>query len=214
MEETTIREKIFKKMRNALLEKNDNPFRDTEGDFSIYPSFKETDELTFAQEFTKLGGKFAYCEDTSDLAEKIKYIVHENKGKKIFLFEETLKPLMEEFEIDFSDDPKNLTNPALAITYCEMLVARTGSILVSSRQLSGRRLIAFPDVHVVVAFTNQISDHLKVAFERLKVKYNNKLPSTITMISGASRTADIEKTLVMGAHGPKELYLLLVEAET
>jgi L-lactate dehydrogenase complex protein LldG len=42
-------------------------------------------------------------------------------------------------------------------------------------------------------------------------KYGNKLPSMISMITGASRTADIEKTLVMGAHGPKELVLFLID---
>jgi len=213
MEETTVREKIFKQLRLALLEKTDNPFKDTEMDSAIYAPFKESAELTFAQEFTKIGGKFAYCEDRSDLAEKLKYITQENNNKRIYLFEATLKPLLEEYEIDFTDDPKNLTNPALAITYCENLVSRTGSIIVSSRQLSGRRLIAFPEIHVVVAYTNQITDHLKDALEQLKAKYDNKLPSAISCITGPSRTADIEKTLVMGAHGPKELYVLLVEAE-
>jgi len=54
---------------------------------------------------------------------------------------------------------------------------------------------------------------IKDALENIKEKYPVGFPSLVTLISGASRTADIEKTLVMGAHGPKELYLLLVEAE-
>lgn len=213
MEETTIKEKIFKKIRIALLEKSENPFKDIETDGNIFNDFKESAELTFAQEFTKVGGKFAYCEDKFDLAEKIKYIVHENKDKRLYVFEETLKPLLEDFEISYTDDPKALTNPSMSITYCERLIARTGSVLVSSRQLSGRRLVAFPEVHIVVATTDQITGHLKEALDELKAKYNNKLPSSITMITGPSRTADIEKTLVMGAHGPKELYVLLVEAD-
>jgi len=180
---------------------------------NIFNDFKESAELTFAQEFTKVGGKFAYCEDKYDLVEKIKYIFHENKDKRLYLFEETLKPLLQDVEVDFTDDPKALTNPSMAVTYCEMLIARTGSVLVSSRQLSGRRLVAFPEVHVVVATTDQIADHLKEALDGIKQKYNNKLPSAITLITGPSRTADIEKTLVMGAHGPKELYVLLVEAD-
>lgn len=213
MEETTIKEKIFKKIRIALLEKSENPFRDIETDGNIFNDFKESAELTFAQEFTKVGGKFAYCEDKYDMAEKIKYIAHENKDKRLYVFEENLKPLLEDFEVDFTDDPKGLTNPSMAITYCETLIARTGSVLVSSRQLSGRRLVAFPEVHVVVATTDQIAGHLKEALDGIKEKYNNKLPSAITLITGPSRTADIEKTLVMGAHGPKELYVLLVEAD-
>jgi L-lactate dehydrogenase complex protein LldG len=46
----------------------------------------------------------------------------------------------------------------------------------------------------------------------LMEKYKNKMPSFITMASGPSRTADIEKTLVVGVHGPKEVYVFLVEA--
>ncbi|HNU15372.1 MAG TPA: LUD domain-containing protein, partial [Chitinophagaceae bacterium] len=43
-------------------------------------------------------------------------------------------------------------------------------------------------------------------------KYGNNLPSLITFATGPSRTADIEKTLVVGVHGPKEVYLFLVES--
>jgi L-lactate dehydrogenase complex protein LldG len=53
---------------------------------------------------------------------------------------------------------------------------------------------------------------LKDALQAVKDKYGNNLPSLITFASGPSRTADIEKTLVVGVHGPKEVYLFLVEA--
>ena len=52
---------------------------------------------------------------------------------------------------------------------------------------------------------------LKDGFNRLKEKYGQKLPSMISTITGPSRTADIEKTLVLGAHGPKELYVFLID---
>ncbi|MOA49007.1 Lactate utilization protein C [compost metagenome] len=52
---------------------------------------------------------------------------------------------------------------------------------------------------------------LKDAFALLKEKYEEHLPSNITVISGPSRTADIEKTLVLGAHGPKEFYVFLID---
>ena len=45
----------------------------------------------------------------------------------------------------------------------------------------------------------------------MKKKYPDNYPSMISLITGPSRTADIEKTLVMGAHGPKELYVFLIE---
>jgi L-lactate dehydrogenase complex protein LldG len=53
---------------------------------------------------------------------------------------------------------------------------------------------------------------LKDAFVFLKEKYQKGMPSLISFASGPSRTADIEKTLVTGVHGPKEVYCFLVEA--
>ena len=213
MEETTTREKIYKSIRNALIEKNDNPFPDVDFESPVFNELKESKDVTFAQEFTKIGGKFAYCEDNNDMAEKLKYIIQENKGMNVFCFDQTLQPLLDEHKISFIDHPKDILDPGIGITYCECLVARLGSVVVSSRQLSGRRLNVFPEIHIVVATTNQLVKDLKNAFGFLKDKYNSQMPSAITVISGPSRTADIEKTLVMGAHGPKQLFVLLVEED-
>jgi L-lactate dehydrogenase complex protein LldG len=91
------------------------------------------------------------------------------------------------------------------------LIERTGSILVSSRQSAGRRLGIYPPVHIVVASVSQIVPDIKDGLGFIRKKYGNKLPSMISLVTGASRTADIEKTLVMGAHGPRELVLFLID---
>jgi len=95
------------------------------------------------------------------------------------------------------------------LTGCEFLVAHLGSVLISSAQISGRRLNVFPETHIVVANEVQIVDFLDNALEKLQEKYKNKLPSLISNITGPSRTADIEKTLVMGMHGPKTLIVII-----
>jgi L-lactate dehydrogenase complex protein LldG len=81
--------------------------------------------------------------------------------------------------------------------------------MVSSK--TSRRLNVYPEIHVVIAYANQLVDDLKDAFVAVQNKYSCKLPSMLSVITGPSRTADIEKTLVMGAHGPRELFLILVE---
>lgn len=83
--------------------------------------------------------------------------------------------------------------------------------MVSSGLSSGRRLNFFPEKHLVVAYASQLVPETKDALISMREKYNGKLPSMITQISGASRTADIEKTLVMGMHGPKEIYVFFVD---
>jgi len=95
------------------------------------------------------------------------------------------------------------------ITGCEYLVAETGSILVSSAQQGGRRLFIYPPAHIVIASKKQVVLSLEDGYAALSEKYQNNLPSQILLITGPSRTADIEKTLILGAHGPKELHVFL-----
>jgi len=96
------------------------------------------------------------------------------------------------------------------VTSCEALVAQTGSILVSSRTCGGRALSILPHVHVVVATVDQIVPTLADALHAAKRRYDGHLPSMLSFITGPSRTGDIERILVLGAHGPKELLVVLV----
>ena len=98
-----------------------------------------------------------------------------------------------------------------AITECEFLVARTGSVLISSASYGGRQLNVFPPVHIVIAKRSQLVPFVTDALQALQEKYLGALPSLVSLISGPSRTADIEKTLVMGAHGPRKLYVFIAE---
>lgn len=76
---------------------------------------------------------------------------------------------------------------------------------------SGRSVGIFSPVHIVIAFVNQLVFDIKDALQKLKDKYGNELPSMISFQTGPSRTSDIEKTSVIGVHGPKEVYVFLIE---
>jgi L-lactate dehydrogenase complex protein LldG len=91
------------------------------------------------------------------------------------------------------------------ITQCDALVAQTGSVLVTSRSAGGRALSVLPPHHVVLAHRRQLVPDLPEAFELLKSTYAPNYPSFISFITGPSRTGDIERILVLGAHGPKKL---------
>jgi len=90
-------------------------------------------------------------------------------------------------------------------TGCDCLVAQTGSIFVSTRSAGGRALSIWPPVHLVIARRDQIVPDLPAAFALLRDRYGGRWPSALCLITGPSRTSDIEKTLVLGAHGPKRL---------
>lgn len=96
------------------------------------------------------------------------------------------------------------------ITECDALIAQTGSVLVTSKSTGGRSLSVLPPHHVVLARREQLLRDLPEAFEFLKRKYASNYPSMISFITGPSRTGDIERILVLGAHGPKKLTIFCV----
>lgn len=96
------------------------------------------------------------------------------------------------------------------VTACESLVAQTGSVLVSSDSCGGRSLSVLPHVHLVVATAGQVVGTLADAFARARERYGGRMPSMLSFITGPSRTGDIERILVLGAHGPRELVVILV----
>jgi L-lactate dehydrogenase complex protein LldG len=96
------------------------------------------------------------------------------------------------------------------ITECDALIAQTGSVLVTNRSAGGRALSVLPPHHVVIARRDQLLRDLPAGFELVKKKYAASYPSMISFITGPSRTGDIERILVLGAHGPKKLTIFCV----
>jgi L-lactate dehydrogenase complex protein LldG len=94
------------------------------------------------------------------------------------------------------------------ITKAELLVALTGSVLVSS-SCGGRGASVVAPVHIVVATLDQLVPDLDTAFARIRERGLEFKNSYLCLITGSSRTADIEKILVMGAHGPRRLIVVL-----
>ncbi len=213
MDETTSREKVLKKVRNALISKNENPFTSIDIDSPVYSKVEDTPDITFAQEFTKVSGKFIYCEDVKELKENLSALIAENEWNNIFCIDPEIERVLKDAGISYKSDEDDFLSMEVGITHCEYLIARLGSIMISSRQISGRRMNVFPEHHIVIANTSQIVPDIKDALLGMKERYGKDLPSLVSVITGPSRTADIEKTLVMGAHGPKELYLFLIDNE-
>jgi L-lactate dehydrogenase complex protein LldG len=207
---TTPKEKFLKKIRKALLEKRDNPYPNLE-ELPLYPPTTELPEVIFAEEFIKVSGQFIYCEDEIQFIENILLLAEDKKWRKIYCWEPELQELLNRYEYPYYATDKDFELAEVGLTLCEALIARNGSIMVTNANAAGRRLSIFPHYHVVVAYTSQLVMDLKDAFKIIKNKYGNQLPSMISTITGPSRTADIEKTLVLGAHGPKELFVILLD---
>ena len=205
------KENMLKKIRKALSDSTPLPFPKSEGNQSVFQPLQQEPEVEFAEQFTQLQGKFIYCINRQELAFQLSSLVKKQDWNKVYCLEDKL---IETVALQLSDRlvKTDLANCDVSITGCECLVARTGSIVMSAAQSSGRSTSVYAPIHICIAFTNQIVYDVKDALQAAKDKYGNNLPSLITFATGPSRTADIEKTLVVGVHGPKEVYVFLVEA--
>jgi L-lactate dehydrogenase complex protein LldG len=210
MKETTSKEKMLKKIRKALLEKRDNPYPNLE-DTPLYEEYNDHLDVLFAGQLSAVSGNFVFCEDEIQLIENLLDLTEKNNWRRIYAWETGLQSLLSKYEFPFYSSDTEFLNADVGITYCEALVARNGSVLVSNGTAAGRRLSIYPHIHIVIAYTSQLVLDLKDGFKVLKEKYPENMPSMVSNITGPSRTADIEKTLVLGAHGPKELYVFLLE---
>ena len=205
---SAAKENILKRIRQALSNPVPLPFPQSEGTQSVFKNSTEDDAIVFAEAFTKLQGKFSFCFDEAELLTQLQILIRERNWTNIYCREDKFLPLLNALQVKPYSD---LATCDVSITGCEYLVARTGTIVMSAAQQSGRTTSVYAPVHICIAFSNQVIPDIKDALLFLKEKYSGNIPSLITFASGPSRTADIEKTLVTGVHGPKEVYCFLVE---
>jgi L-lactate dehydrogenase complex protein LldG len=207
---SSAKHNILKKIRQALATPVPAPFPQHENaDNFFHPSTQEL-EIEFAENFTKLLGKFAFCANEKELADQLNILSKAREWNKIFCREAGIKHDLHTNGFSNFEAP-NIHTCDASITSCELLIARTGSILMSSGQKSGRTTSVYAPVHICIAYTDQLVYDIKDGLEFIRRKYKENIPSLITLATGPSRTADIEKTLVVGVHGPKEVFCFLVE---
>jgi L-lactate dehydrogenase complex protein LldG len=205
------RENILNRIKKALEKPVPLPFPKSEDEQNIFPPGTEDDALIFAEEFTKLQGKFAFCLNEADLLQQLQELIKQMGWTKVYCVEDRFFKMLNNIGIQAYD---NLANSDVSITGCEYLVARTGSMVMSSAQVSGRTTSVYSPIHICIAYNSQLVFDVKDALVFLKEKYKDSFPSFVTFATGPSRTADIEKTLVTGVHGPKEVYCFLVETQS
>ncbi len=212
VDQTTSKEKILKKVRQALIVKSKSKYGNIDLDSNVYvqPPPSESVLETFAKNFTGIQGKFVICDNKFDFIDKLITLTERNKIKSLFCIEDDLQSLLRDSGIGYHYQNEQLNKIQASLTSCEALIARTGTVLVTSAK-NTRVLTIYPPVHLVVAYSSQVVMEIKDGLQTLKNRYGKNLPAMISFISGPSRTSDIEKQMVIGAHGPKELYVFLID---
>jgi len=202
------RDNILKKL-NSAKGSIENPLLSGFGDNGDLV-FPEPEDLlkTFVSELEEINGKAIVAKNTGEARDKLASTLTEKNIEELFCTDETL--LKELKDLPVTNDPGKFNSMKAGLTKCEALIARSGSVMVSSSG-SGRRMNVFPPVHIIWAYRKQLVPFISDAFAKLKENYGNNIPSQVSIVTGPSRTADIEKTLVMGAHGPRELIVMIIE---
>jgi L-lactate dehydrogenase complex protein LldG len=106
---------------------------------------------------------------------------------------------------------KALLEADLGITSCDYAIADTGTLVLISSEEQHQMISLVPMVHLCLLDASQLIENLYELLPRLKgyFDWENGVPQRITLITGPSRTADIEQTLAIGAHGPTQLHVLI-----
>lgn len=170
----------------------------------------------FERNSAQLKTEFYRVSSLEEAADHLGKLARENNWQRIATHVDALAlPLAEKMTL-----PRLVVEPGYpvnelercdaAITGCDFLVAQTGSLLVSGPSAGGRALSVLPPHHVVVAKTSQVVPDLTTALQQARLRYAAQWPSFLSFITGPSRTGDIERILVLGAHGPKRLTVFLI----
>jgi len=199
------RNKILNRIKMALAVPTPLPFPEAENSPFPFQPLQQELLIEFAEQFTLLQGKFMFCINKKELLEHFMMLCTQKSWTKMYCSEPKII-----HDLAINKLHPNVESCEVAITGCEFLVARTGSMVLSS--IANDRIPSvYAPIHICIANTSQIVYEVQDALLATKEKYGDSFPSLLSFATGPSRTADIEKTLVVGVHGPKEVYCFLVD---
>ena len=204
------RDNIFRQLASGSkqVERSAAPNRDKIK--SVFKKEKGSLVEIFERKLTAVNGNFHFSPNRLSLQKDLKAFFKKRQIGTVHTYETDIQEILLKSSIPYTSSPEDMPQVKVSATGCEFIVARLGTILVSSQQTKSRKIICFPPVHIVIAPISKLVYDLSNALEALEKKYSaGNYPVMVSLITGPSRTADIEKTLILGAHGPKELFVFL-----
>lgn len=205
--ENTSKHRIISKLRSGLVGSSKSTHPPIPKD--LYQPIEQALDLEFAQHFIKNGGKFIYNDTLNEFIINLEQLIQQQDWQNLFCEDSALTGIFDRYDIKYTSSYSKQLPIHVSISTCQNLIAQTGSVIINNQAPNGRSASIRTHTQIIVASSNQIIPNLKTA---LSFDTKANINSMMSIVSGPSRTADIEKTLVMGAHGPKELFLFLIES--
>ena len=173
---------------------------------------------TFCERLESVGGHCAVVHDEPEAVRALTQIISELQtrvpAKRIALSD---APLVIELtrdlpveELQVCPPVSELFNYDVGITMAQAAIAETGTLVLESEKERHRLVSLLPPVHVAIVRSDDICLTIGDALKHLRGR-ESAMSRAITFITGPSRTADIELTLTVGVHGPKELYVIMLD---
>ena len=176
----------------------------------VDPAFSR-DELieNFRNNLELLGAQFALVSSETAASEHVNAVIDKLGAKRIAISDSALvKRLVDESAIEFVENaPASfLFDGDLGVTSAQWAIAETGTLVLESEKESHRLTSLIPPVHLCVLTASNVRQTMGEILELA----GKDLSKTMTFITGASRTSDIELTLAIGVHGPGELHVIVI----
>jgi L-lactate dehydrogenase complex protein LldG len=176
---------------------------------------------TFKQQLESVGGHCIVVSDESELTTALKHVVGEIEAngletRRVALSDSPLLGVImrdleaQGHEIAVTPPASDLFQFDIGITSAQAAIAETGTLVLEQARERNRLVSLLPPVHIAIVNAGDICATMSEAITR--ARNESATSSAITFITGPSRTADIELTLTIGVHGPKELYVIVEQS--
>lgn len=172
------------------------------------PDQEEDPIKRFIRKFESRAGTVARIADRSNVPAAVEAYRAAHELNKKAAIGAALKELEWPSDWEIHHDAAGIEE-ALSVTACLVAVAETGSLILTAGPGSPTTHNFVPDDHIVVLETAQIVEHFEDAWIVLRARESG-MPRATNVISGPSRTADVEQTIQLGAHGPRRMHVLLI----
>jgi L-lactate utilization protein LutC len=163
---------------------------------------------SFVHYFREKKGKFLYCTHQEEVNQNLAHIFKENAWEKAFCLDDDLQKMLLIADINSTITQSSITP---FFTSCEHLIAKDGSILFSSKQLSDYKLKDLPVHFVVFAKTSQLVNNNSDGLTSIKNNYKKEIPTNISAIKCYDPNKKDDDFMNYGNNNSKNLYLLLLE---